>query len=148
MKTYWEILDETFESNGIEIQKRDVLVITEKVAALTQGRIVNLSQYSEVSENAEQIAQEYNLDPRLVELILSESSHVFGGVQGMLLTVNSGIFIANAGIDHSNAGEEDDLDLIGPRILMIYPHPSFLTLRKSIILTNLVYQFLTRVFNH
>ena len=26
----------------------------------------------------------------------------------MLLTVNSGIFIANAGIDHSNAGEEND----------------------------------------
>ena len=65
----------------LKYEKRDVLVITEKVAALTQGRIVNLSQYSEVSENAEQIAQEYNLDPRLVELILSESSHVFGGVQ-------------------------------------------------------------------
>jgi coenzyme F420-0:L-glutamate ligase len=103
-----DILDETFIANNVRLQEKDVLVITEKVAALTQGRVVHTSEIKKVSEQAKELASRFDLDPRLVQLILNESSRVFGGVQGMLLTVNSGILIANAGIDHSNAGLGDN----------------------------------------
>lgn len=103
-----EVLYETFKANHVTLQEKDVLVVTEKVAALCQGRIVNLNEITTVTERAKKLGQEYSEDPRLVELILHESSHIFGGVPGMLLTVNSGIFVGNAGIDHSNAGKADD----------------------------------------
>ena len=103
-----DILDETFIANNVRLQEKDVLVITEKVAAQTQGRVVHTSEIKEISEQAKDLALKFGLDPPLVQMILNESSHVFGGVQGMLLTVNSGILIANAGIDHSNAGLGDN----------------------------------------
>jgi coenzyme F420-0:L-glutamate ligase/coenzyme F420-1:gamma-L-glutamate ligase len=103
-----DVLDETLKVHKISPRNRDVVIITEKVAALCEGRIFNLSQIKTVTEKAKKIAAEYQLDPRLVELVSREASHIFGGVIGMLLTVNSGILIANAGIDHSNAGKDDD----------------------------------------
>jgi coenzyme F420-0:L-glutamate ligase/coenzyme F420-1:gamma-L-glutamate ligase len=102
-----DVLEDTLTYNKIHLQERDVIVITEKVAALCQGRIKKLSQIQKISTKAQKIAQEYQLDPRLVQMVSDEASHIFGGVQGMLLTVNSGILIANAGIDHSNAGLDD-----------------------------------------
>lgn len=101
------VLEDTLAFNQIHLQERDIIVITEKVAAICQGRIKKLSQITVISTNAQKIAAEYHLDPRLVQLVSEEASHIFGGVPGMLLTVNSGILIANAGIDHSNAGLDD-----------------------------------------
>jgi coenzyme F420-0:L-glutamate ligase len=103
-----DVLDETLIANNVTLREKDVLVITEKVAALTQGRVMHVADITDISEQAQEIASEYNLEPGFVQLILNESSHVFGGVEGMLLTVNSGIMIGNAGIDHSNAGLGDN----------------------------------------
>jgi len=101
------VLEETMRYNKITLQEGDIIIITEKIAALCQGKIKYLNQISSISPKAQDLAQQYRMDPRLVQLVIEDASHIFGGVPGMLLTVNSGVLIANAGIDHSNAGKED-----------------------------------------
>ena len=49
------------------------------------------------------LAREYQMDPRLVEVVLQESDRVVGGIPGFLLCMKNGTLLPNAGIDASNA---------------------------------------------
>jgi coenzyme F420-0:L-glutamate ligase len=52
------------------------------------------------------------MDARLCELVLQESGAILGGVDHVLLAEVSGLLIANAGIDQSNAGGDDKVVLL------------------------------------
>ncbi|MFQ6051655.1 MAG: coenzyme F420-0:L-glutamate ligase [Candidatus Hydrothermarchaeota archaeon] len=93
---------EALSREKIEIEDGDVLVIAETAVSLTQSRIVRLEDVS-FSKEAEKLAKEYEMDPRVVEVILNEADEVYGGVKYCLLTKKNGFLIANAGVDHSNA---------------------------------------------
>lgn len=81
----------------------DVVVVTSKVISRVEGRFIDLGQV-QPSEIARTLAKRTQKDPRLVELILHESSHVSREAPGVLITRHhSGIVGANAGIDQSNA---------------------------------------------
>lgn len=82
----------------------DIVVISEKVIATSQGRIINLSEVKKVSEKAKKLGKKYEIDERFVELILQEATTILGGVSHVLLTITNNFLIANAGIDQSNAG--------------------------------------------
>lgn len=88
------------------LQEGDIIVISEKVVATSQGRIVNLNEISVISDEAKQMAKEYDMDERFVELILQEASIILGGLPGghVILAKVNDFLIANAGIDQSNAG--------------------------------------------
>jgi coenzyme F420-0:L-glutamate ligase/coenzyme F420-1:gamma-L-glutamate ligase len=95
--------------NGIKkrlgkLEEGDILVITEKVIATSQGRLVNLKEISEISEKAKKLANKYDMDERYVELIVREASMIIGGMHHVILTKVNDFLIANSGIDQSNAG--------------------------------------------
>ena len=80
----------------------DILVLAESPLATTEGRIVKISEITP-SENAEKLAEEYHIDPKLAEIVLEESDEIVGGVPGYLLARRENLFLPNAGIDESNA---------------------------------------------
>ena len=79
----------------------DVLVISSKFVAVSEGRVVALRSVR-VGGRARKLAESYGMDPRLCELVVRESDEVVGGVPGFLLTVKEGLLTPNAGIDKSN----------------------------------------------
>lgn len=95
-------------SAGITFDARDILVITSKLVSKAEGRYVDLATVTP-SSHAEKIAEETDKDPRLVELILRESTGV-SRLRGEVLIVRHhlGFTLANAGIDHSNVGREGE----------------------------------------
>jgi coenzyme F420-0:L-glutamate ligase / coenzyme F420-1:gamma-L-glutamate ligase len=89
-------------ANEVELQAGDVIAISSKYVAISEGRIVELDSV-EPSEKALELATRYNMDARIAELVVREADHIFGGIpMGYLLTWRSGIIAPNAGLDRSN----------------------------------------------
>jgi coenzyme F420-0:L-glutamate ligase/coenzyme F420-1:gamma-L-glutamate ligase len=85
----------------------DVLVFAQKIVSKAEGRTADLATVVP-SARAIDLAEKTLKDPRLVELILSESSEVLRHRPGVLIVLHRlGLILANAGIDRSNvAGAE------------------------------------------
>lgn len=99
---------------GISQQSGDVLVVASKVVAKVEGRSRRLSEVK-VSPAAREIARACDKDPRLVELILAESQEVLRVRPGLIVVEHRlGFVCANAGIDHSNLGDDPDVVLLLP----------------------------------
>lgn len=92
-----------------------VLVVTQKVVSKAEARFVSLAEVVPSAE-AERLSALTRKDPRLVELVLQESSAVLRAVPHVLITRHRlGLVMANAGIDRSNIGErESDRVLLLP----------------------------------
>jgi coenzyme F420-0:L-glutamate ligase len=86
---------------GSTLREGDVLVVSSKFLAISEGRVVRLRSVS-VSPKAKELAARYGMDSRLCELVVRESDEVIGGVPGFLLTNRDGLLTPNAGIDKSN----------------------------------------------
>ena len=85
-----------------EINDDDVLVFSQKIISKNEGRILSLSSVNP-SLLADGIASSYGKDPRLVELILSESKRIVRMENGVIIVeTKHGFVCANAGIDESN----------------------------------------------
>ena len=92
------------KENSIKIEEDDIFVITEKVVAYSQGRIINLKTIKP-SKEAIKLGKKYNIEPELMQLIINESDKILGGIRKyrFMLTIKDGYMIGNAGIDRSNA---------------------------------------------
>jgi len=102
------------ERVGLTLQARDVLVISSKIVSKSEGRFVTLSMI-QPSPEAQQLAQETNKDPRVVELVLQESRKVSRKGKHVLVTEHRlGFVSANAGIDQSNVDETQTNVLLLP----------------------------------
>lgn len=89
-------------SSRTALQNGDVVVIAQKIVSKQEGRIVDLSSVSP-SLLASGIACQYGKDPRVVQLVLSESERIVRMRDGILIVrTGSGLVCANAGIDQSN----------------------------------------------
>jgi coenzyme F420-0:L-glutamate ligase/coenzyme F420-1:gamma-L-glutamate ligase len=85
-----------------EINDGDILVFSQKIVSKNEGRILSLSSVNP-SLLADGIASSYGKDPRLVELILSESERIVRMENGIIIVkTKHGFVCANAGIDESN----------------------------------------------
>jgi len=94
------LVDLVLEST--EIQDGDILVFSQKIVSKNEGRIPSLSSVNP-SLLANGIASSYGKDPRLVELILSESERIVRMENGIIIVkTKHGFVCANAGIDESN----------------------------------------------
>src|SRR5689334_1040995 len=100
----------------VELRSKDVLVVAQKIVSKAEGRLVDLATVNP-SVRARAIAEEVNKDPRLVEVILSESSEVVRQRRDVLIVAHRlGYVMANAGVDQSNvAGEDSNQVLLLPR---------------------------------
>jgi coenzyme F420-0:L-glutamate ligase/coenzyme F420-1:gamma-L-glutamate ligase len=102
--------------SGDQLRSGDVLVLAQKIVSKAQGRFVDLDQVS-ASARALELAKVVGKDPRVIELILRESSDVLRARRDVLVVVHRlGFVMANAGIDFSNvdAKGEDTRVLLLP----------------------------------
>lgn len=91
-----------FTAADLTLQEGDVVALSSKYVAISEGRIVRLDEVVP-GEQALALAARYNMDARVAQLVLDEADHVFGGIPlGFLLTWRSGIIAPNAGLDRSN----------------------------------------------
>jgi coenzyme F420-0:L-glutamate ligase len=86
---------------GSRLRDGDVLVISSKFVAVSEGRVVKLSSVR-AGAGARELATKYRMDARLCELIVRESDGILGGVPGFILASKNGLLTPNAGIDKSN----------------------------------------------
>ena len=85
-----------------KLQDGDILVISQKIISKQEGRIVNLSTVIP-SLLAQGISSEYDKDPKLLEVILSESKRIVRMEDGIIIVeTKNGFVCANAGVDESN----------------------------------------------
>jgi coenzyme F420-0:L-glutamate ligase/coenzyme F420-1:gamma-L-glutamate ligase len=95
------ILD-AIECNQIEIQNGDILAVTHKIVSKAEGRVVELDSIKP-STKAISMAKEHDKDPRIMELILKESSQILRAKDGIIISeTRHGFVCANAGVDQSN----------------------------------------------
>jgi coenzyme F420-0:L-glutamate ligase / coenzyme F420-1:gamma-L-glutamate ligase len=94
--------------------RRDIIVVTQKIVSKAEGRFVDLTSIVP-SARAAAIGEQVGKDPRLVEVILSESTDVLRCSKGVLIAAHRlGLVMANAGVDQSNvaAGSADRVLLL------------------------------------
>ncbi len=96
-------------------QAGDVLVVAQKIVSKAEGRFVDLAAVTPSAE-ARRLAAEVGKDPRIVEVVLSESVRVVRSRPNLMIMEHRlGLVMANAGVDHSNvtpAGGPDRLLLL------------------------------------
>ncbi len=87
---------------SFEIKDGDILVVAQKIISKQEGQIIDLSTVVP-SLLSQGIASHYDKDPRIVELILSESKRIVRMKNGIIIVeTKHGFICANAGIDESN----------------------------------------------
>ena len=88
-----------------ELCDGDIIVVAQKIISKQEGQLVDLSTVTP-SLLAQGIGSQYNKDPRIIELILSESRRIVRMGNGIMIVETRGRFVcANAGIDESNTPE-------------------------------------------
>ena len=108
------IVSRALRSAGEVPADGDVVAVAQKIVSKAEGRIVRLDTV-DPSSLARDIADEANKDPRVVELIIRESRCVIRVAPGVIITEhNTGVILANAGIDRSNLAGSDDAALLLP----------------------------------
>ena len=96
-----QILD-AMAAQNLTPRAGDIFCLAQKIVSKAEGQLVDLATI-EPSPEAVKLAQETDKDPRLVELILAESTEVLRQREGVLIVRhNLGLVGAHAGIDQSN----------------------------------------------
>lgn len=113
-----QILGDCLVSGNDGVRPNDILVIAQKVVSKAEGLTVSLDQI-EPSDQARELATPLNKDPRKVEVVLRESRRVVKTFkhpaqdEGTIICEHvSGHISANAGVDQSNIGGEDQALLL------------------------------------
>jgi coenzyme F420-0:L-glutamate ligase/coenzyme F420-1:gamma-L-glutamate ligase len=113
-----QIIHQSMLQNNLTLQDGDILILAQKIVSKAEGRMVNLTTVTP-SEQALYYAELTGKDPRLLEMILSESQSVLRTRQNLIIVEHRlGFISANAGIDHSNVsgpwGNPEDWVLLLP----------------------------------
>ena len=99
--TEFDIVELIDKRIGAKLKDGDVLVVSSKFVAVSEGRVVKLRGVS-AGTKARELARKYRMNPRLCELVVRESDEILGGIPGFLLASKDGLLTPNAGIDKSN----------------------------------------------
>lgn len=104
---------------GRTLVDRDVLVVAQKIVSKAEGRMVDLATVTP-SARAIALAEEVGKDPRIVEVILSESTRVVRSRPNLIIVQHRlGFVMANAGVDQSNVAPADGVH----RVLLLPENP-------------------------
>ena len=109
-----ELIFIAIQGMGNGLRDGDIVVVTQKIVSKSEGKLVNLKDV-EVEEKASKLAETLGKDPRLVQLILSESRSIVRSntERGILITeTKHGFVCANSGIDSSNVKGEETVALL------------------------------------
>lgn len=107
-----DLPDILISASGKDLLDGDVLVVTHKIIAKAEGRIVDLRTV-EPSALAKRFATEYGKDPHQIEVVLRESRRVVRMDRGVIISeTHYGFVCANAGVDASNVPDEESVCLL------------------------------------
>ena len=96
------ILLAALQRTGVALTEGDLLVLAQKIVSKAEGRLIPLATVTP-SPRAVELARATDKDPRLVQLILDESTEVMRKKPGVLIVRHRlGNVGAHAGIDQSN----------------------------------------------
>ena len=91
----------------IAFRDNDVVVIAQKIVSKAEGRTVDLASVTP-SAKAIALAEKVEKDPRIVEIVLSESVRVVRSRPNLMIMQHRlGFVMANAGVDQSNVAPAD-----------------------------------------
>jgi coenzyme F420-0:L-glutamate ligase / coenzyme F420-1:gamma-L-glutamate ligase len=93
------------------LQDGDVVVVAQKVVSKAEGRIRTLSAVTP-SARAIGLARKLEADPRMVQVILDETTRVVRDDRVLIVETHQGFVCANAGVDRSNVDGADDVCLL------------------------------------
>ncbi len=114
---------------SLTLQSGDALVVTSKIVSKAEGRIFDLNQIVPGDE-ARRVAEDTRKDPRIVELVLSESRMISRSAPGVLITRHRlGFVSASSGIDQSNVDGGEDRVLLLP----LDPDASARAIRQALL---------------
>jgi coenzyme F420-0:L-glutamate ligase / coenzyme F420-1:gamma-L-glutamate ligase len=107
-----ELIARGLASVGVEPAAGDIVAVAQKAVSKAEGRVRALEDVAP-GRNARRLAKRLGKDPRLVELILSESRRMVRAERDLLVVETlSGWICANAGIDGSNVRGTDRVTLL------------------------------------
>lgn len=107
-----ELVCDAAEKQDTPIQNGDIIVITHVIVSRAEGKVVNLDEVLP-SEFAKNIAEQYEKDPAMVEVVLRESKSIRRMGDGKLITeTKHGFACANSGVDKSNVPGERNVTLL------------------------------------
>ena len=109
-----EVILNASVAQGTPLEHGDIVVVTQKVVSKAEGRTVDLATVTP-SEFARIFAGHSGRDPRLVELVISESAEIvrMKPDRGILITeTRHGFVCANSGIDSSNVVGDETVTLL------------------------------------
>lgn len=114
-----DLIHSSLKNSDLDLQDGDVLILAQKIVSKAENRFVNLTTVTP-SASALSYADKTGKDPRLLELILSESNQVLRTRENLIIVEHRlGFVCANAGIDHSNVqgpwGNAEDWVLLLPK---------------------------------
>ena len=99
------IIIKTCKKNSIQLRNNDIIVISQKIISKSENQIINISTIKPTSY-AKKIALRIKKDPRVIEVILSESEEVIRISDSVIITkTKHGFICANSGVDNSNISE-------------------------------------------
>jgi coenzyme F420-0:L-glutamate ligase/coenzyme F420-1:gamma-L-glutamate ligase len=121
---------DAYAATGLAPEAGDVLVLAQKIVSKSEGRIVDVAAVEPTPE-AIALAAKVEKDPRLVEVILSESRRIVRHRPNLLIAEHRrGWVMANAGIDHSNVAPGDGAERV--LLLPLDPDASADALRQQL----------------
>ena len=101
------LIAEAAERAGLTLHDRDVVVIAQKIVSKAEGRTVDLATVVPTAE-AVALAKRVEKDPRIVQVVLSESVRVVRSRPNLMIMQHRlGFVMANAGVDQSNVAPSD-----------------------------------------
>jgi coenzyme F420-0:L-glutamate ligase/coenzyme F420-1:gamma-L-glutamate ligase len=107
-----QMITRAAEKMRLKLSDGDIIVVAQKIVSKAEGRLVNLESVTP-SEFAIEIANKQLRDPRLIEVILSESANIVRSDDHVLITeTKHGFICANAGVDRSNVVGKDWVSLL------------------------------------
>jgi coenzyme F420-0:L-glutamate ligase/coenzyme F420-1:gamma-L-glutamate ligase len=119
-----------YDATGLAPADGDVLVVAQKIVSKSEGRTVDVASVVP-SPQAVALAAEVEKDPRLVEVILSESRRIVRHRPNLMIAEHRlGYVMANAGIDHSNVAPDDGTERV--LLLPVDPDGSAEALRRQL----------------
>ena len=94
-------------AGAIDLVDGDIVVVTSKIVSKAEGRVVDLVDVTP-SPFADDWASRWEKDPRVVEVVLTESRRIVRQIGPVLITeTRHGLVCANSGVDQSSSGAHD-----------------------------------------
>ncbi len=93
-----------FDKIGKMPEDGDILVLSGKYVAMSEGRKYSLSKVNPMND-ARELAKLNDSNSKLAEVVIRESERVYRSFSGIFMAENNGLLQPNAGIDKSNIQE-------------------------------------------